>query len=217
MLLLLILLVLGACDSGSPPAPDFPPLTYDYLGKLHLSVASIDVDNEFAAKGGGNPDVAALAPVQPADALIRMAQDRLVASGNGGHAVFVVEDASLARAPGGFAGTLAVRLDVSTSDGIKSGFAEARVARTYSNPDTSDTGTKAALYQLVKLMMADMNVEFEYQVKHKLRDYLQPDDGIAPAPPPVQTQDLNTGAPPPAPPTTATQPMSLAPPAQPAD
>ncbi len=216
---LLLPLLLGACDSGPAPNADFPPLSYDYLGKLRLSVATIDMDNEFAKQGGGDPDVAALAPVQPADALMRMAQDRLLVSGTSGHAVFVIEDASLIRAPGGFAGTLVVRLDVSTSDGIKSGFAEARVSRTYSAPDTSDAGTKAALYDLVKLMMSDMNVEFEYQVRHKLRDYLQLNEGTAPAPPPVQTQDLNTGAPVPG--TDAPPPMTLTPPppppAQPAD
>ncbi len=221
-------LLLAACDT-SPPAPtEFPPLTFDYLSKLRLSVATIDVTNEAATQGGGgDPDLAALAPVAPADALTRMEQDRLLAFGTSGHAVFVIEQASLARVPGGFGGTMRVRLDVSTSDGTKSGFAEAQVSRTYSTADTSDAGTKAALYDLVKLMMADMNVEFEYQVKHKLRDYLQL-DGAAPAPPPVESQDLNTGAPVPAPdaapapaPDAApapTPPQTLAPPpAQPAD
>ncbi len=88
-----------------------------------------------------------------------------------------------------------VRLDVTTSDGAKSGFAEARVNRTYSGADTSDAATRAALYELVKLMMRDMNVEFEFQVKRRLRDYLQTEDSTAPAPAPVQSQDLNTGAP----------------------
>ncbi len=222
--LVLVPFLLSACDTPPPARTDFPPLSFDYLSKLRLSVATIDVTNEAAKLGGGDPALMALAPVQPADALIRMEQDRLLASGTSGHAVFVIADASLARAPGGFEGTMHIRLDVSTSDGTKSGFAEARVNRTYSTSDTSDSGTKAALYDLVKLMMGDMNVEFEYQVKHKLRDYLQLNDGAAPAPPPVETQDLNTGAPvpgtdsasPPAP--APTPPQTLAPPpAQPAD
>lgn len=208
--LVLVPLVLSACDTPPPPRTDFPPLTFDYLSKLRLSVATIDVDNEAAKLGGGDPALMALAPVQPADALMRMEQDRLVASGTSGHAVFVIDDASLVRVPGGLQGAMHISLDVMTSDGTKSGFAEAQVSRTYSGTDTSDAGTRAALYDLVKLMMGDMNVEFEYQVKHKLRDYLQPDDGAAPAPPPVESQDLNTGAPVP-------PPAPTPPPAQPAD
>jgi len=202
---LLVPLLLAACSDTPPPPTDFPPLVYDYLSKLRLTVATIDIDNAFARLDTADPaHVEAMAPVQPAETLRRMAQDRLIPAGSSGHAVFVIEDASLMQMPGGFQGAMHVRLDVSTSDGAKGGFAEAQVSRTYTTTDTSDAGTRAALYDLVKLMMRDMNVEFEYQVKHQLRDDLQPGDQIAPAPPPVQTQDLNTGAP--VPPTDQTQP-----------
>jgi hypothetical protein len=188
--------LLAACDPAQQPRTDFPPLSFDYLSKLRLSVATIDIDNASEKLNTADREhLEALAPVAPADALTRMARDRLIQAGSAGHAVFVIEEASLVRAPGGYEGAMHVRLDVSTSDGAKSGFAEARASRTYSSADTSAAGTRAALYDLVKLMMSDMNVEFEYQVKHKLRDYLQAGDGTAPAPPPVQTQDLNTGTP----------------------
>jgi hypothetical protein len=194
--LLAPLLLLAACDDTPPPRTDFPPLTYDYLGKLRLAVATVDIDNAFAKQDTGGPEhVEELAPVQPVDALKRMAEDRLIPAATSGHAVFVIEDASLTRAPGGFEGSMRVRLDVTTSDGTKAGFAEARVDRTYSSVDTFPASTRAALYDLVKLMMSDMNVELEFQVKQRLHDYLQTGDGIAPAPAPVQAQDLNTGAP----------------------
>ena len=193
---LLLPFLLAACEDSTPPPPAFPPLTFGYLSKLRLSVATIDVDNAFEQRGTADSQhVEQLAPQSPADALRRMAQDRLIPAGAGGHAVFVIEDASLLRVPGGFEGRMAVRMDVSAADGMKSGFAEAKASRTYSTSDTSDAATRAALYTLVKLMMSDINVEFEYQVKRKLRDYLQTDDGTAPAPPPVQSQDINSAAP----------------------
>ena len=209
--LLLSPLLLGGCDD-QPPPPVYPPLSFDFLPKLRLSVATIDIDDAFSKLGTAEREhVEEFAPMRPVDALRLMARQRLIPAGSNGHAVFVIEDASLLRVPGGFEGTMHVRLDVSTSDGAKSGFAEARVSRTYTTPDTSDAGTRAGLYQLVKLMMGDMNVELEYQVKHQLRDYLQTGDGTAPPPPPVQTQDLNTGAAPLAPDPTSVPPAPPAP------
>jgi hypothetical protein len=195
---LLLSLLLAGCGEEAPAQVDFPPLHYEYLSKLRLTVASIDINDAFTPPGAADPQhVEPLAPVAPADALRRMAQDRLVAAGSSGHAVFTIEDASLVIAPGGFAGTMHVRLDITTPDGAKSGFAEARASRTYTTADSSTAGTRAALYELVKLMMSDMNVEFEYQVKRTLKDYLQAGDGTAPPPPPVQQQNLDTGTPPP--------------------
>ena len=186
-------LLLAAC--GESEAPRFAPLTYDYLGKLKLNVAAITVDDAFARRELMDAThVEDLAPTPPADALKRMAQDRLIPVGNAGHAVFVIEDTSIVRAPDGFAGSLHVRLNVAKTDGTTES-ANARVARTY----TSDAGddpdaTRAALYTFVKLLMNDMNVEFEYQVKHSLRDVLQPTE-TAPPPPPVQIQNLGPTAP----------------------
>ena len=189
-------LLLAACYEPSPPHPDFTPLSFDYLSKLKLLVATIDIDNEFAKQDTAETQhVEQLSPTQPQDALTRMAQDRLIPAGNNGHAVFTIIDASIVRVPGGFEGSMHVRLDITTSDGAKSGFTEAKASRTYHPADTSDDATRAALYELTKLMMSDINVELEYQVKQKLRDYLQTGDETAPPPPPVQTQDLNTGTP----------------------
>ena len=193
---LLLPLALAACDSGPPQQTNFPPLSFDYLSKLRLTVANVDIDNEFEKRGTADSQhVEQLAPESPAAALKQMAQDRLIPAGSSGHAVFVIEDASLLRFAGGFEGAVAVRLDVSTSDGAKSGFAEAKASRSYTTSDTSAAGTRVALYTLVKLMMSDINVEFEYAVKQKLHDYIQTDDGTAPAPSPVQSQDINTGTP----------------------
>ncbi len=120
-----------------------------------------------------------------------MAADRLVAGGSLGRAVFTVEDASIRRIPGGLEGALAVRLDVLTSDGKRAGFAEARVMRRLQGYENDDF--RGALYDLTRQMMDDMNVEFEFQVRRSLRDWLQVAT-TAPVPPPVQQQPLTPPA-----------------------
>jgi hypothetical protein len=178
-------LLAAACasDDASAPARDFPPLRYDYLAPLDLNVASVEIGSNFVPASDGP---AALAPVPPVEVLEQMARDRLRADGSSGKAVFVVDDASIVPVPGGLAGTMAVHLDVLTGDGTRAGYAEARVSQVYTGP-TSDT--RAVVYGLIKQMMDHMNVEFEYQVKRTLHDWLQQTQ-TAPPPAPVQQQEL---------------------------
>jgi hypothetical protein len=208
--------LLAACESTPPP--DLPPFDFGYLTKLRLTVATIDVDTSWTpASVADATHVEALAPVSPVDALRRMAQQRLIPAGTDGHAVFVIDDASLLRSDDRFEGNMKVHLDLSSADGTKSGYAEAQVSRTRTIVDNSADATRVALYDMVKQMMADMNVEFEFQVRRSLRDYLQGSPEVAPPPPPVQQQDLNAAPgsqPPPAPPQLQ-PPAQLEPPAPP--
>jgi hypothetical protein len=64
------------------------------------------------------------------------------------------------------------------------GFAEARVARQKTG-DIEDL--RSALYDMTKQMMDSMNIEFEYQVRHNLKDWLVSSSA---APTPVQQQNL---------------------------
>lgn len=180
----LLPLLAAACTTDGPAARDaFPPLRYDYLTPLHLNVASVEIAPGFVPAPGGP---ASLSPVSPVAALEQMAHDRLRADGASGKAVFVIDDASLTPAPGGLSGSMAVHLDVLTSDGQRAGYAEARVSQVYSGP-TGDM--RAVAYDLVKQMMDRMNVELEFQVRRTLRDWLQ-DTETAPPPAAVQQQDL---------------------------
>ena len=184
--------LLAACVEATPASTDFRPLNFDYLTKLRLSVAIIDVENAAVPKTiAGGQHVEALAPVQPADALRQMAQERLIPAGGGGRAVFVIDDASIIQTANRFEGNLQVHLDIGTADGTNSGYAEARVSRTRTIVDDSADAARAALYELVRQMMDDMNVEFEFQVRRSLRDYLQSGSETAPPPAPVQQQDLS--------------------------
>ena len=46
------------------------------------------------------------------------------------------------------------------------------------------------LYDFTTQMLNDMNVEFEFQVKRTLKEWLQATPGTAPPPPAVQSEDL---------------------------
>jgi hypothetical protein len=186
-------LALAACGPSTPVRTSFPPLTFDYLTRLRLNVATIDIDDAWQAPP--NPrEVGAYAPVPPVVALRQMAVDRLGAGGTSGRAVFTILDASLLNRRDRVDGSFGVRLAVTTADGTRSAYAEARVARSMTLIDDDPATLRDALYTLVRQAMDDMNVEFEYQVRRTLRDWLQTTSGAAPVGAPVQSQDL---APPP--------------------
>ncbi len=184
---------LAACGEATGPTI-FAPLRWDYLPPLKLNVARIDIDDSWTPRAGAR-EKGFLAPTPPVDALRRMADDRLLAGGSAGRALFVIDDASIQESRDYYVGTFAVHLDVSTADGSRSGYAEARVSRRRAIKDDRPNGVRAELYDLVKQMMSDMNVEFEFRIHQSLRDYLQTTAPAAPPPGPVEQEDLTPPTP----------------------
>ena len=181
---LLLPLLLAACGGDDlPPRADFPALHYEYLTPLRLNVATVDVPD---APPPGPLD--GVNPAPPGQALRRMALDRIGAGGSTGRAVFVIDQASITQAGGGLSGIMAVHLDILGPDGGRAAYAEARVTRQATLPRRADL--PAALYDMTRAMMDDMNVEFEFQARRALRDWLQSAEP-APAPAPVQQQELS--------------------------
>jgi hypothetical protein len=174
-------LLLAGCGGGTPMRRDFPPLRYDYLAPLRLNVANVEL--------GPPPQPGPLDasnPAPPGPALLQMAQDRLAAGGSSGRAVFTIDQADISRIPNGIEGALAVHLDVLSPEGTRAGFAEARVSR---RAVGIGSDLRGALYDMTRQMMDDMNVEFEFQVRRALKDWLQ-DVSTAPPPAPVEQQPL---------------------------
>jgi hypothetical protein len=64
---------------------------------------------------------------------------------------------------------MSVSLTVYGPDGNQGGFAEARIEHRRSG---GMDDLHATLYDITKTMMDDMNVEFEYQIRQHLRDWL---------------------------------------------
>ncbi len=180
---------LAGCGATDDPPQVYSPVSYDYLTKLRLNVASLDIDDSVAPNTEPR-DMSRFAPIRPVDALRQMAQDRLVAQGSSGRAVFVVDEASIVQVRDRYEGRMVAHLDVTTSDGTRSGYAEARVQRSSGFTKDGPNATRAALNTLITQMMTDMNVELEFQVRRSLRAYLAVTTPASSPPAAIQTEDL---------------------------
>ncbi len=195
---LLLPLLAAACDDEVDAPRSFPAPSFSFLTPIRLNVASIEIDGSIPP--AGDATLNQVSPLRPSDGLKQIANDRLVAAGSAGRALFVIDAASLQRVSGGIEGTLAVHLDVYAGQGAdRAGYAEARVARRRTSNNT-DEDSRAVLYDFTMQMLNDMNVEFEFQVKRSLKDWLQATAGTAPPPPTVQAEPLAAPSRPLAPP-----------------
>ena len=178
---------------GPPPEPTSPPvavtaLHYDYLTKLRLDVARVDVDSRWTPQDGRR-HVEGQSPASPLQAMRAMGEERLLPVGGGGSGQFIIDDASLVRDGNQYRGHFAAHLALHGADGRSLGGAAAQVSGT--QPQTGRTGDD--LFTLTHSLMDAMNVELQYQLQQS--HLLQPETPAAAAlPTPVETQTL---APPP--------------------
>lgn len=177
-------LVAAAC-AGPPEAPPPPPAgppSYSHLTPLRLLVGRIEFQ---AATDAAATRTMPPAPLNPADIVRIMAEERLSAAGGPGVARFRVQVATLTRegsASGGvftaaterLSCTLRCRIEVRGEDGSASGFAEAEVRRAAVRPAGTAAERARSAEELVRAAGADLNVEFEYQIRRNLRALLAP-------------------------------------------
>lgn len=187
-LFLLAPLAVAACAAREPRV--FEPLDYDYLTKIKLDVGQIDIEDAWAPRGAGR-HVEFLAPSRPQKTLRLMAEQRLVAGGLSGRAVFGIDDASIILVRGRFEGHFAVRLELFDAHGAPSGSVQAQVRGARAATDAEDEeDSRADLDALVRRMMSDLNVEFEFQVRNAFKGQMQSTAPAAPAPESVDTENL---------------------------
>jgi hypothetical protein len=172
-LALLAPFALAACG-GEEPAETFAPLRFNDLPPIQLNVASIVVEQRFFP-AGVDPDVSNRDPEPPVEALKAMANDRLQAFGTSNKAVFAILDASMVRENDVITGSMAVALSILDDNGGQLGFAEARVQSRHTGRIRD---IRPVLYDMTRTMMSDMNIEFEYQIRHNLKRWLT--DSVAP-------------------------------------
>jgi hypothetical protein len=195
---LLLPLVVAACGDDEPaPVPvrhDFAPLRYGYLSPISLNVQRVEMGEGFVPPTG-DEEVIGDSPVNPAETLFAMARDRLKPVAPTGVATFRILNTSIIRHRDVMNGELAVRVDVSDADGANTGFAVAHVTATHTGPVPDLT---AVIYDMMKSMMDNMNVELEYQLRNKLRPWVV--DAPAEPPPPAAPPPVDPSALPPPPP-----------------
>jgi hypothetical protein len=180
---LLALPFLAACANEQPAGPFVPPgpPSYGHLTPLRLKVGTLEIQE---AGSGTAFLVDQSAPLQPADVMLRMAHDRLSTAGGPGKARFLIQTASLTREGGSSGGVFSPASEtfrcimrcqveiISPEDAILAS-AAAEATRAVTGP-VRDAGERAALAErAVKLAGQDINVEFEFQVRRHLRNWLQ--------------------------------------------
>lgn len=186
---LLSIPALAGCGGREPPGPPLPAIAYRHLTPLALNVATVAVAPD-PPWTGDDPTIPA--SPRPADAVRIMGRDRLTAVGTAGEARFAITRASLRRA-GGLACLVGCRLEIYGAENDRLAFieAEARASATGTEAERSDAPDR-----LLRRAMADLNVEFEFQMRRNLRAWLVlvPPGSVgavpAPAPGSIAREDL---------------------------
>jgi hypothetical protein len=184
--------VLAGCAASPNPAPEGPEITYSYLPKLRLNVASIDIDE--TRPNAGPTDVGRSLRPSAAEAVQIMGRDRLAAFGTQHTARFVTLRAAILRErlpsqTSIFAGdpgerlncTLTCRLEIRGANDLRLGFAEATVSRTAPSESNLAARERTAT-SLLRRATFDLNTEFEFQMRRALRDWLVEGERAAPPP-----------------------------------
>lgn len=165
---LLLPLLAAACTAAEEPAAPLMPVGYSFLTPLPLNVASLDI-----LEGDPPPlpgDAGAGISPRPAEAVRIMARDRLSAVGTQGRAVFSVTRAGITRGPGETLHcVVACRLEILSPAGARLGFVEAEARASASG---TEARRAAAADRLLRSAMDRLNVEFEFQLRRNLRDWL---------------------------------------------
>lgn len=192
----------GCADRDERPLPALVS-GYRHLTPVRLNVLEIEIPDPA-------PGVVAVAPsarLRPDTEIRRMGQERLVPVGTAGSARFLVTRARFTREglpPAGgltsliagepgerFSCELACRIEVMSAEGGRLGFAEAQARRSQSVAEgASATARSSAADAVVRLAMAALNVEFEFQIRRALRAWLV--EGNQPlTPAPVEREELS--------------------------
>ncbi|EHM01562.1 hypothetical protein HMPREF9946_01963 [Acetobacteraceae bacterium AT-5844] len=197
----LMLPLLAAACATSETAPPLPPAPgYGYLTPLRLNVLDIEV---VEPAPGPNFRADPPAPLSPVAQAVRMGRERLVPVGTTGRARFIVDSAILTREQATAGGLFAqqsdrfsvlihVRVEIIDGSGSRVGFTEAEARRNATVIVEGPNAQARAADQIVRQAMEDLNVEFEYQVRRNLRDWIMTGEpGVVP---PVSVQQESLGA-----------------------
>jgi len=189
--MLLLPILAAACADRSPVPVPPGPIGYRHLTPLPLNVASLEITEADPPQPVG--DIGGRERTRPAEAMRIMARDRIVTVGTSETAVFTPTQAQLVQGRDSLSCLLACRLEILSPLGSRLAFVEAGSRRAVAGPEAARPRAAEAL---LRQTMDDLNVEFEFQLRRTLRDWVSAvvptaDGGLAaPGPAGVAREDL---------------------------
>jgi hypothetical protein len=184
---IVVLAGLPAACSLDDPTNRFAQMTYGHLPKINLDVGEIQIEQAYVTPGQA-PNVDHLFPVQPKDAAVRWAQDRLAARGDRLTFRYIVRQASAIETPlpssGGLTGMLTTEqseryevhlvVEMQVLDGRQiqgTGRAEARRSVTVAE-DSSLAEREDVWYRLTEDAMRDLDQQLEKTIREAFFPYI---------------------------------------------
>lgn len=178
--------LLAAC-SMDDPVNRYAQLTYQHRPDISLDVAEIQIEQAYVTPGQP-PNVDHRFPVQPKDAAVRWAQDRLVARGDRLTFRYIVRQASAVETPlpvsGGISGMLTtdqseryelhIVVEMQVLDGRQiQGNAKAEARRSVTVAENSSLSEREEVwYQLTEQTMNDLDLQLEQTIREAFFPYI---------------------------------------------
>lgn len=180
--------LLAGCNNAPPPAPKFPAITFNQFGQIHLNVSQVETAQEYTPPLQP-PNVDHQFPIPPSAVAQRWAQDRLVASGGGYTARYVIQRASvveveLPRTEGirstfttdqaeRYDAVLEVSLEIRNDRGFRDAIVTARVERSRSvAEDITVNDRERVWYAMAQDLGQDLNAQLDQNIRTTLAKYI---------------------------------------------
>lgn len=185
--LFVALLGLAACQNA-PMAPKYPQLTWRHLPPYKLSVAGIEVVNQYQPPLKA-PNVDHLFPQPPLDVMARWAKDRLQARGGSATVRVIIADASVVEEPlkkkegltgvvttdqsERYNGKINVTVEIRSDRGFREAFVHAAAARTRTVPeDITLNGREKVWFEMTEALMQDINRQLDDAIPRYFQRWL---------------------------------------------
>jgi hypothetical protein len=183
--LLVMSLALTACNTP-PHRQEFPEITFQHLRPIRLDVAHIEIVEAYQPDPGN--DIGDQFPEQPVKVARQWAEDRLLAVGAQGEAIYTITlakatDTPLRRSQGMQAMThkdqsdrydLAITVNLEVHSGGKSGAVTAQAARSQTViEDLTLNQREGVLFTLLDVTMKDVNAQLEKLIPQYLGEFVR--------------------------------------------
>ena len=178
-------LVLASCNTP-PNRQEFPEITFQHLQPFRLDVAKVEIVDGY--QPDPTNDIGNQFPESPAAVARQWGEDRLLAVGSQGQAIYTITIAKATQTPlkrsTGVTGMthkdqsdrydLAITVNLEVQSGGKSGAVAARAARSQTViEDLTLNQREAVLFKLLDVTMKDVNAQMEKTIPQYLGGFLR--------------------------------------------